>query len=859
MVENAYAALSGAGTNRNSVARRAPLSKKSSEDQSEETPFSSGERAPAALPSALIEQALAMHRARTVGGDVGLAAASIYARAGSGSSSDEDLALSSSDIDYGSHPSESGDAADLRDRLKNAIKESATLKNKNAEQAREIAKFQERAELASDPDLDLTKMRVRVADLKRLRDAKEKELLERNAELAGLKAKLPELTEGGESATASDKSETGFAEIEQQLRAEIQRIADVRDEQQAALRDKDSENAGLAARVKQLEENLVAQRQLTESSGSEKKQLWAELTEKTEQAENLAGRVVELGLSLSNLQGDDNTRSEEFAKISAERDRHAVELAELKSAWEKLATERDRLAGERDATRVHLAALQAEGASVKEIDQELRASKEELESVRAEWQQLFDTQEEIAAKSRSRIEELEARLQLAGKKGDDREKTLEAELDELRQEHERVATEFDAARQRIEELSEQASALSADESDAAAKIEEYRQQATDKDQCISRLEIERETLRASLGDIETLAEQRRAHIAELSAGIEYSESQTARDRQQTEKLRAELDAVRAELGDETAARDRIQEIQAEQDQAREQLSKLESERGVLTEALNERRAEVETEREALSKEQAKLAVAQERAKMERQAIADELTAADAEARAALEELDAKKTEAQARHDAEKERLEQVLADARTAEERVVRARDTVSEAGEQWTKAEADTRKEQRLLAGLRRKVVRRRKLLEKLKTIKGREKELERKVAEAQNILRAAEEHKPGRKAPVVPRPWDVEKAVSEHQELVEETRKARLELQEKRAEWQRIDESLREGRGPSESENAAADRAALADALVRAVEAERVADAAELEKRGLIETIRELKKKAAKVAPEITGKFPA
>ncbi len=750
MVENANAALSGAGTNRNSAARRAPLSEKSSGDRIEETLSSSRERPSAALPSALIEQALAMQRARTGGGDVGLAAASIHARAGSGGANDDDVALSSSDIDYGPHQGKSGDVADLRDRLKHAVKEAATLKNKNAEQAREIAKFQERAELAADPDLDLTKMRVRVADLKRVRDAKEKELLERNAELADLKAKLAELTEAGESATASDEPAADFAEIEQQLRGEIQRLADVRDEQQAALRAKDSENAGLAARLKQLEKDLVAQRQLAESSDSENERVWAELTEKTEQAESLAGRVVELELSLRNLQGDDNTRSEEFARISAERDRQAVELAELKSDWKKLAAERDQLAGKRDATREQLTALQA-------------------------------------------------------------------------------------------------------------KIEEYRQQATGRDECISRLESEQETLRASLVDTETLAEQRLAQIDELSAGIEFSESQTARDRQQIEKLRAELDAVRAELGDETAARGRIEKIQAEQDQAREQLDKLETARENLTVALNERRAEVESEREALSKQQAMLTVAQEQAKVERQAIADELTAADAEARAALEEMEARKTETQARHDAEKERLEQVLAEAETAEERVVRARDTVSEAGEQWAKTEADIGKEQRLLAGLRRKVVRRRKLLEKLKTIKGREKELERKVAEAQNILRAAEEHKPGRKAPVIPRPWDVEKAISQHQELLEETRKARLDLQEKRAEWQRIDESLREGRGPSESENAAADRAALADALVRVAEAERTAEAAELEKRGLIETIRELKKKAGGTAPAVLTNFPS
>ena len=259
-------------------------------------------------------------------------------------------------------------------------------------------------------------------------------------------------------------------------------------------------------------------------------------------------------------------------------------------------------------------------------------------------------------------------------------------------------------------------------------------------------------------------------------------------------MQDELAALKAEHGEVDAAREGVTRLEAEADDLRKEKKKLEEEREQMRSKLDEERIKLDRERVAIDAERVKLQAELKESQSGVDAAAEKLKNVEQEVEAKRNDLESDLEQLQSEVIIERGRLEELTDKAKAAEERSRKASELVEETAQRWDKAEADARKEERRLVGLRRKLKRRRKLLEQLKGIGRREQELKKKIAEAQGILKAAEEHKPGKAAPAVPRPWDVDKTVAEHEAMLQKTRELEESLAARQAEWEKIEQERKD-----------------------------------------------------------------
>ena len=162
-----------------------------------------GELAPySSLPTAQIEQAIAMHRAR-ISGRVDTVAG-------------EKEEAPSPDQAEDVVPGPEGQVAEMHDRLKHALDELQALKDKHAIQTRELESYQERADLLEDPDADVTKLRIQLSDLKRKFEEADRKLYAKDKEVLELK----KLVEDDE--TGADEDRISAADHESSVREAVE-------------------------------------------------------------------------------------------------------------------------------------------------------------------------------------------------------------------------------------------------------------------------------------------------------------------------------------------------------------------------------------------------------------------------------------------------------------------------------------------------------------------------------------------------------------------------------------------------------------------------------------------------------------
>ena len=302
----------------------APEVSSSEEDADGLLPYSS-------LPTAQIEQAIAMHHAR-ISGKVGtvdnVPAKEVVAAAPKEKAS----------------TAPSGDIAQMHDRLKHALDELQALKDKHALQTRELEGYQERSDLLEDPDSDVTKLRIQMSDIKRKCDEAEKKLKDRDKEVTRLgklsAADEPAAEDAGISAedheaaveaAAKKVKVTGEKQLAKQIadlckqhRAEIK---DLKNQDTAQKKTKQSDRGEIEALEKRIEELTAEseeQQSQQEAQDAEVEKRDKQLTAKTAAVKKLNKRVAELQGTIENLQGDDATSSDDVAKLSAERDDQVV-------------------------------------------------------------------------------------------------------------------------------------------------------------------------------------------------------------------------------------------------------------------------------------------------------------------------------------------------------------------------------------------------------------------------------------------------------------------------------------------------------------------------------------------------------
>ena len=766
------------------------------------------------LPTAQIERAMAMQRARE--------------RGESGSVAESSRADSAKDGGAERNDAGSMQAAEMYDRLKHALAELDQLKDKHALQTRELEKYQERADLLAEPDPDVTKLRIQIADLKgkllkRGKGGSEKESREdiESISLEAHEAAIKAVAE--EAARAAQRKFTGtLAEERKKLQAEHESQLEEREkqwkEQSEADNSKSEEIDILQKRIAELESDVEKRA----GDAAKLKERTESLAERSIEAKRMLRQIEELQTTVEKLQGSDAGRSEEYERLSAERDRQIKRLAE------------------RDA---ELALLKVESEDAVSVAEELRLERDRLrkagEKATAELEAKdaeIERQQASADELRKKLAELERSSFKGNQEVSEKASELSVQLEESREEFESAQQELKELRRQKAEWRKSADQQEASMGDRAKAIQLLQAQLAENEQKLSESEKRNKTLSSSLAEQKDVAGELRAQLESLSSDSADAIAHIGEARQEVQAVREENESLKAKYGEIDDVRSKVQAIEAEGESLRNEIAKLRSER-----------EEMETESRKLDDKHKSIREELRAKQGELDGVADKIRGAEDEARRKRAGLEADLEELQSQQIVESRNLETLLERCAVAEARAKEAEGLTASVAQRWEKAQADAAKEEARLDGLSRKLRRRKKMIERLKQVGRRERKLKRDIESAKQVLAAAEENKPGRHAPVVPRPWDVDKTVADQQALMEGKLRMEEQLRAKREELKRLDAEIRAGRERGGEQVPEIDPEEFQAVIDRVEKAEITIQRLETEKSSLIDTITTLKTKVA------------
>lgn len=516
-------------------------------------------------------------------------------------------------------------------------------------------------------------------------------------------------------------------------------------------------NAGLklSEQIEELQKLIAAGEEERKNENSVRIQLAEAKQTRASQDEKLTRQAEEiqaLQAALNEGAGDGAEREaaslklkEALEQVVAERDSLSVGLAERSNDVSLLNGQLQQLQAQVEQVTAQLRAVEEDTGKDTEIANQVA----EIQSLQARVADLQQKESELATANQGLSEQLsEASGHIAAKAAESEAYSArDAELQDV------LASSESA----LEEMTEELTGLSELFGEKKVALREARERESALKQSVSKHQQAIDELKENLKAAEEQFDKNNGENAEAAA--------------------IEADALRVELDALTGMHGEIADAEVHRDAIRQQGSDLQAE----LESFQPERARLQQEMEAFQAqtEAAKAASLEEHQKVEKTLV---------EAQRNLEVLNSSVGEAQRKQD---ECTEKLLASTHDLKERQKTEADKLARLEElkvameqQVNEASLSTRamelkrekvdsqiaKADKAVSKLHSKVVRRKKLLERLVNVGRRERELERKIKEGKHYLEAAEAHKPGRTNPELTQPWDVEQAFAERQQAIEE-----------------------------------------------------------------------------------------
>ncbi len=613
--------------------------------------------------------------------------------------------------------------------------------------------------------------------LKRMAEAVEKLSQEReqqNTELAGSRALIEKLQS---DVSAADGKLASLEELQKEFE-EVRVKAENESVLQSQLSDDQQVRKNLEEQLKRQAEELLGFEQRFEAQQGDSTSTEATLNELREQLQSTAAerqavdaQLVEksdqaqaLGSEVNVLQGrlDDLTTalrdSEDKSDIKAELNKHIAnaeglktKVAELESNAATNAQDKQSLSEQLEEARAKIEAQAVENLDSSGREAELKAQLEkiaELEGTEARHAQDKQTLSEQLEEAKATIEAQAAENRESNSRGQE----LEAQLEKAGAKMAKTTVELNR--------------LSESYQNAATNLAEV----TASEAALNRALCEKER---ELANLQTQLASTAMHVDEGAAEKLENASR------EISAVREELERLKAVHGDVNAAQIKLEAVRGESGRLEQELQSAQPERERMQSEWAATRQEIEAAKLAATAEHSEVLAAIKASRKELATLTESVKEAQQQEDARKQHLSKNLAKMESLQQLAKEDLSNLENEKANAANEVKEATLSVRAMELKCKNIDAQMAKQAKGLTRLERKLGRRKKLLDRLKNVARREREVEKKIAIGKEYIDSADAHTAGKKTPDVVQPWDVDRAQAERAKAIEEARMIQREIE--------------------------------------------------------------------------------